>query len=151
LRELVYITDKAYNKQEIVEMETDIANTLQYKLTVPTVHSFLCRYLKAAHADRTMVQLACYLAERTLQEYSMLRFLPSTIAAASVYIARKSLKRHPWSPTLSKYTNYEEDDLMDCVDEMKACINNAACQQQGVYRKYSNSRFGLVAKMGLTF
>ncbi len=132
-------------------METDIANTLQYKLTVPTVHSFLCRYLKAAHADRTMVQLACYLAERTLQEYSMLRFLPSTIAAASVYIARKSLKRHPWSPTLSKYTNYEEDDLMDCVDEMKACINNAACQQQGVYRKYSNSRFGLVAKMGLTF
>ena len=30
LRDYVYITDKAYNKAEIVDMETDIANTLQY-------------------------------------------------------------------------------------------------------------------------
>lgn len=151
LKELVYITDKAYNRSEIVEMETDIANTLNYYFTVPTIHSFLCRYLKAAHADRTMVQLSCYLAERTLQEYSLIRFRPSTLAAASVYIARKSLKRHPWSPTLAKYTKYQEADLYECVDEMRACINNAACQQTGVYRKYSNSRFGLVAKMGLSF
>jgi cyclin B len=92
LRDLVYITDRAYNKQDILEMESDIVNTLDYHLTVPTIHSFLCRYLKAAHADRTMVQLACYLCERTLQEYSMCEFLPSTIAATAVLIARKSLK-----------------------------------------------------------
>jgi hypothetical protein len=108
----VYITDRAYNKQEILEMESEIVNTLEYKFTVPTVHSFLCRYLKAAHADRTMVQLACYLTERTLQEYTMLRFLPSTIAATAVMVARKSLNRHPWSPTLMKYTNMDERDLV---------------------------------------
>jgi cyclin B len=100
LRDLVYITDRAYTKQEIVETESDIVNTLQYNLTVPTVHAFLCRFLKAAHADRTMVQLACYLAERCLQEYSMLKFLPSQIAATAVMAARKTLRRHPWSPTL---------------------------------------------------
>lgn len=43
-----------------------------------------------------MIQMTCYLAERCLQEYSMIRFLPSTIAAAVVMIARKSLRRHPW-------------------------------------------------------
>ena len=115
----MYITDRAYNKQEILEMESEIAITLDYQLTVPTVHSFLCRYLKAAHADRTMVQLACYLAERTLQEYGMVKFLPSTVAATAVYIARKSLKRHPWSPTLVKYTNYYESDMAPCVVEIK--------------------------------
>jgi hypothetical protein len=151
LRDLVYITDRAYNKQEILEMESDIVNTLEYKFTVPTIHSFLCRYLKAAHADRTMVQLACYLTERTLQEYSMLQFLPSTIAASAVLVARKTLKRHSWSPTLVKYTNYDEPDLQACVDEMSATINNTASQQQAVFRKYSSSKFGGVARMDLVF
>jgi hypothetical protein len=147
---LVYITDRAYNKQEILEMESDIALTLNYDFTVPTVHSFLCRHLKAAHADRSMVQLSCYLAERTLQEYSMIKYLPSVIAASSVLIARKSLRRHPWSPTLVTYTNYDEEDLAACVQDMQAAIN-ATSQQQAVVRKYSSNKFGSVAKMSLTF
>ena len=132
-------------------MESEIVNTLEYKFTVPTVHSFLCRYLKAAHADRTMVQLACFLTERTLQEYSMLKFLPSTIAATAVMVARKSLNRHPWSPTLLKYTNLDEPDLVACAEEMRVTITDAANQQQAVYRKYSSSKFGGVAKMPLVF
>lgn len=150
-RDLVYITDRAYNKQEILEMESEIVNTLQYQFTIPTVHSFLCRYLKSAHADRAMVQLACYLAERCLQEHSMIKFLPSTIAATAVYIARKSLSRHPWSPTLLKYTNYDECDLAECTEEMKNIMENTASQQQAVLRKYSSPKFGAVARMTLKF
>jgi G2/mitotic-specific cyclin-B, other len=151
LRDLVYITDRAYNKQEILEMESEIAITLDYQMTIPTVHSFLCRYLKAAHADRTMVQLACYLSERTLQEYGMVKFLPSTIAATAVYIARKSLKRHPWSPTLVKYTGYDEPEMAGCAESMSVYINASNPQQQAVHRKYSSPKFGGVAKMSLMF
>lgn len=151
LRDLVYITDRAYNKQDILDMETEIVKSLQYHLTVPTIHSFLCRYLKAAHADRAMVQLACYLTERTLQEYSMLKFLPSEIAASSVLIARKTLKRHSWSPTLVKYTNYDERDLAACVEEMQMTFSRASNQPQAVSRKYSSSKFGGVARMDLVF
>lgn len=151
LRDLVYITDRAYNKQEILEMENDICVTLDYNLTLPTIHSFLCRYLKAAHADRMMVQMACYLAERSLQEYSMLKYLPSVVAASAVCISRKSLRRHPWSPTLVKYTNYDEPDLQECLNEMKVFADISTNQQQAVFRKYSNTRFGAVAKMPLTF
>ncbi len=132
-------------------MESDILITLDYKLTVPTIHTFLCRYLKAAHADRTMVQLSCYLTERSLQEYGMLKFPPSQIAATAVLIARKSLNRHPWSPTLLKYTNYDEVDMAACSDELKSAINNPANQQQAVFRKYSSTKFGAVAKMPLSF
>ena len=46
IRDLVYITDHAYNKAEILEMESEIVNTLHFQLTIPTIHSFLCRYLK---------------------------------------------------------------------------------------------------------
>lgn len=151
LRDLVYITDRAYNKKEILEMESEIVNSLEYEFTVPTVHTFLCRYLKAAHADRTMVQLACYLTERTLQEYSMLRFLPSKLAATAVYISRKSLNRHPWSPTLMKYTNMDEGELTLCAEELKNAINDTSNQQQAVLRKYSSSKFGGVGKLPLVY
>jgi len=92
LENLEDITDMAYLKDEILSMESEIVSTLKWEFTVPTAHTFLCRFLKAAHA------LSCYLAERTLQEYTMLKFLPSTIAATAVMVARKSLNRHPWSP-----------------------------------------------------
>ena len=152
MKELAFITDSAYTNKEILEMETDILLTLNYNLTVPTIHTFLCRYLKAAHADRAMVQLTCYLTERSLQEYSMLRFLPSIIAASAVLIARASLKRHPWSPTLLKYTNYDEQDLQACIEEMHKTImdpNNQ--QQQAVFRKYASTKFGSVSKLPLAF
>lgn len=151
VKDLVYITDRAYNKQEILEMETDIANTLEYQLTVPTIHSFLCRALKAAHADRTMVQLACYLAERSLQEFSMVKFLPSVIAATAVLIARKTLKRHSWSPTLLLYTKYDEDDLALCAADMQVYLADTSIQQQAVNKKYQNPKFGSVSKLSISY
>jgi cyclin B len=151
LRDLVYITDRAYTKHEIVETESEIVKLLDFNLTVPTIHSFLCRFLKAAHADRTMVQLSCYLAERCLQEMSIVKWLPSQIAASAVLIARKSLKRHPWSPTLVKYTKYDEVDIVGCVKQMEKLICDNTAQQQAVFRKYSSTKFGGVAKLPLSF
>lgn len=132
-------------------MESDILQTLDFNCTVPTIHTFLCRFLKAAHADREMVQLSCYLTERSLQEYSLLKYLPSQIAAACVLVARTSLNRHPWSPTLLKYTDYDECDLVECIEDMKSYLTNSNNQQQAVQRKYSSAKFGSVAKMALSF
>lgn len=152
IRDLVCITDRAYSKQEIVQMESDIVKTLEYNLTVPTIHSFLCRYLKAAHADRTMVQLSCYIAERSVQEYSMVKFLPSKVAATAVLLARKSLGRHPWSPTLVKYTSYDECDLENCSKEIQSFMSEASSsKQQAVFKKYSSDRFGSASKLPLSF
>ena len=133
-------------------MENEIVISLSYDLTVPTTHSFLCRYLKAAHADRAMVQLACYLAEKTLQEHSMLKFLPSLIAASAVCVARKTLRRHPWSPTLLKYTGVDEDEMAPCIEEMRqSAARDQSSQQLAVVRKYSSSKFGSVARLSLVF
>ena len=52
IRDLVYITDRAYSKTDILCMESTILNKLEFNLTVPSVGVFLARYLKAAHADK---------------------------------------------------------------------------------------------------
>lgn len=46
IRDLVFITDRAYNREQILEMESTMANALQFRLTVPTIYCFLLRYLK---------------------------------------------------------------------------------------------------------
>jgi len=149
LRDLVYITDRAYTKQEIVEMENEVIRALAWDMTVPTIHSFLCRFLKAAHADRQMVQVACYVCERSLQEYGLNKYLPSMVAAASVLLARKGCRRNNWSTTLIKYTKYTEAEVMPCVQDLVAAINDSSCQQQAVFRKYSSPKFGAVSKIPL--
>jgi G2/mitotic-specific cyclin-B, other len=162
IQELVFITDNAYNAKEIIETEAVIMKALDYNLTVPTIHTFLCRYLKAAHADRTMVQMACYLAERSLQEYSSLKYPSSLIAAKAIHSARMSLRRHPWSPTLVHYTRYDEPDMEACGHDMREYLKAAVAAaanpssspgnslQTAVARKYSGSKFGGVARMPIT-
>ncbi|KAL7501530.1 hypothetical protein ACHAWT_009799 [Skeletonema menzelii] len=149
LRDLVYICDRAYSKFEIIEMEETILKTLEYQVTIPSAHAFLVRYLKAGHADKTIVQLSCYILDGTLQCYKLLGFLPSELASAAVLIARKTLGRNPWSPTLLKYAQYREEDIAPvarAILEEKAAVSS---ELNAVIRKYSRSVYGCVANIDL--
>ena len=107
----VFICDHAYTSNEILGMEHDILETLKYQVTVPTAHIFLVRFLKAGHADKTIVQLACYILDGTLESYKLNQYLPSQLAAAAVFIARRTVGRNPWSPTLLRYAVYREEEV----------------------------------------
>ena len=152
LRDLVHITDKAYNQQEILECEERMVKALDYKMTQSTAHCFLVRYLKAAHADRRMVWLASYVAERALQEYTLLHHPPSLLAAAAVWLARRTLGYHAWSPTLLKYAGYTEAALAPCLRDLSVAFAEetaGANKLRAAKTKYSSSKFGKVAELPL--
>jgi transcription initiation factor TFIIIB Brf1 subunit/transcription initiation factor TFIIB len=96
LRDLVHVSASAYSRKEILHMETLVLITLNHKVTVATSHSFLVYFLQAVNADTRATHLALYHAERMLQEYGMLKYLPSVVAAAAVYAAMKTLERDDW-------------------------------------------------------
>lgn len=147
IRDLVFITDRAYNKEQILEMESTMANALEFRLTVPTIYCFLLRYLKAAHADKKIVQLSCYVAERMLQEVTMLDYLPSVVACCAIYVARKNMGRNSWSPTLEKYTKYHVEDLLPCLTEISRLLQSEGGELEAVKKKFSSSKFGAVATL----
>lgn len=149
LRDLVYICDRAYSKNEILEMEEIILKKLQYQITIPSAHAFLVRYLKAAHADKKIVQLSCYILDGTLQSYNMLHYLPSQLAAASIYIARRTVGRNSWSPTLLKYAEYREEDIRPVARAIVAEKASASTELRAVNKKYTSSRYGGVANLPL--
>lgn len=151
LRDLVYICDHAYRKEQILQMEEMILKCLEYRITIPSAHAFLVRYLKAAHADRRIVQLSCYILDGTLQSYKLLNFLPSQLAAAAVLIARRTVGRNAWSPTLLKYASYCEEDIIPVARAVVEEQSSASQELGAVNKKYSSSRYGSVAKTPLDF
>jgi G2/mitotic-specific cyclin-B, other len=87
VRDFVYITDKAYSKEEILKMEFSILTTLDFNITSPSAYRFLERYNKVVNGDTLMFNLARYLIELPLIEYRMLKYTPSNIAASAVFLA----------------------------------------------------------------
>jgi len=149
LRDLVYICDNAYTKEEIIDMEEILLRTLKYRVTIPSAHTFLIRFLKAAHADKSMVQLTYYILDSTLQCNGLLDFLPSQLAAASIFVARRCIGRNTWSPTLLKYSGYYAEDIAPIAREVIREISSQK-ELKAVDNKYSSKRYGAVSKYEFT-
>jgi hypothetical protein len=86
-KDCVYITDRTYTRQDILDMEFNIVQVLEFKMTVPTAYPFLQRFLHITNAPKMVRDLASFYTERMLQEYCMLNFRGSLLACAAVCLA----------------------------------------------------------------
>ena len=88
LLDLVYTTDNAYNKGDILAMQTRILSELQFDFTFPTALSFLETYQIAIHATDLPTELYCrFLLEMSLVILPMQKYPPSTLALAALVVA----------------------------------------------------------------
>ncbi|RYQ87283.1 hypothetical protein Ahy_B09g094762 [Arachis hypogaea] len=107
-------------------------------------------YTKAESPSLELEYLANYLAELTLMEYSFLNFLPSTIAASAVFLAKWTLdqSKHPWSPTLQHYACYKASDLKTTVLALQDLqLNINGCPLTAIRSKYSQDKFKYVGSL----
>ncbi|XP_054786020.1 cyclin-B2-4-like isoform X2 [Prosopis cineraria] len=149
VEDFILITDKAYKREEVLNMEKLMMNTLQFSLCVPTPYVFMRRFLKAAQSDKKLELLSSFIIELCLVEYKMLRFSPSLLAAAAIYTAQCSLYQYKqWTKTSDWYTNYSEDQLLECSRMMVTFHHKAGTGKlTGVYRKYTTCKYGYAANM----
>ncbi|XP_041021600.1 G2/mitotic-specific cyclin-2 isoform X1 [Juglans microcarpa x Juglans regia] len=148
VEDFIVISDKAYSRKEVLEMEKLMVNTLQFNLSVPTPYVFMRRFLKAAQADTKIELLSFYMIEMCLVEYEMLKFPPSLLAAAAIFTAQCTLCgfQH-WSKTCEWHSNYSEEHLLECSRLMVNFHQKSGTGKlTGVHRKYSTSKYGYAAK-----
>ncbi|KAH9710674.1 cyclin-B2-3 [Citrus sinensis] len=146
--DLILISDKAYTRKEVLEMESLMLNTLQFNMSVPTPYVFIQRFLKAAQSDKELQLLSFFLIELSLVEYEMLKFTPSLLAAAAIYAAQCTIYGFKqWSKTCQWHSGYSEDQLLECATLMIGFHQKAATGKlTGVHRKYCTSKFGYISK-----
>ncbi|CAA2972573.1 G2/mitotic-specific cyclin-2-like isoform X2 [Olea europaea var. sylvestris] len=146
--DLIFISDKAYTRKEVLQMEWLMLHTLQFTMSLPTAHVFIRRFLKASQSDKKLELLSFYLIELCLVEYEMLKYSPSFLAAAAIYTAQCTLFGvGQWCKTCEWHTSYSEDELMECSRLIVGFHQKAATGKlTGVYRKYNTSKLGYSAK-----
>jgi transcription initiation factor TFIIIB Brf1 subunit/transcription initiation factor TFIIB len=87
VKDFVYITDNAYQKDDILAMERKMLHTLDFDLTTSSPFRFLERYTKIGGLDTFIVNLSRYLMELSLVNYKMVKYTSSNLAASAVYLA----------------------------------------------------------------
>jgi len=147
LKDFVYITDKAYVKSEVLEMEYKMLKYLNFDITFPTQWSFLEIFKKKLDLDQKTFYLAWFLMELSLINYKMLKFKYSQIAASAVLIAIKTLNYFN-IVEFEKNTGYNEKDIEECVKEIiNFNIYNLTHSLQAIRKKFSTRKYDEVSKI----
>mmetsp|Transcript_25666 Transcript_25666/g.44937 ORF Transcript_25666/g.44937 Transcript_25666/m.44937 type:complete len:713 (+) Transcript_25666:1530-3668(+) len=85
--EYAYITADEYTPKEVVDMEKEILNALNFRLQSPTIVHFLKAYLAVTNFSQNTAVLAQYLSDLMLLSYRNLTHPPSLIAASCLLLA----------------------------------------------------------------
>eukprot|EP01103_Thecamoeba_quadrilineata_P013288 TRINITY_DN3645_c0_g1_i1.p1 TRINITY_DN3645_c0_g1~~TRINITY_DN3645_c0_g1_i1.p1 ORF type:complete len:497 (+),score=85.44 TRINITY_DN3645_c0_g1_i1:114-1604(+) len=155
ISDFVYISDNAFCKRDVVELEHEVLVALNWSITAPTSLIFLRRYSVASGTETRGHTLSKFMIELALPEYDISRtYLPSQIAAGAVYLSRRMLNQYPyWDPTLAHYTGYKESEVVNsaqCLNEvMHRELSRPQKELKAVTLKYQAPRFCSVAKIPL--
>ncbi len=165
VRDCVYITDFAYDREEVLRMEATILQTLNYDVFVPTGYHFLTRYLNCIKASERTRLVAAYYSERNLQEADSLNIQPHKFAAATVCAAlmqqncqfeshMKLSELSVWPRVLEEESGLSEEELMPHV---AAIVKHVSEEPQttskrklvAAKKKYSNEKFQNISALPL--
>ncbi|KAG6671823.1 hypothetical protein I3842_16G023800 [Carya illinoinensis] len=152
--EFCYVTDNTYFKEEVLQMESAILNSLKFEMTAPTAKCFLRQFVCVVQATSKVpsMQLECLancLTELSLLEYNILHYSPSLVAASATFLAKFILLplKKPWNSVLKHYTLYQASDLSDCVKALHSlCCNCCNPNLPAIREKYSQHKYKFVAK-----
>jgi len=166
IRDFVYITDKAYTKEEVLVMEVSMLTTLEFTVCCPTVVPFFERYQRINNSSEKQRHLVQYFLELTLPDIAMLGYAPSHLAAAATLLSNKLLERQAtkvvnrpfgvnpaeqkpnWPQAMIKVTGYSEQTVKNCAKEMCGLVERAESGPlHAVHKKFSQPEYNCVAKI----
>ncbi|XP_019373298.1 PREDICTED: G2/mitotic-specific cyclin-B1 isoform X2 [Gavialis gangeticus] len=141
--DFAFVTDNAYTKLQIRQMEMKILKALDFSLGRPLPLHFLRRASKIGEVDLEQHTLAKYLMELCIVDYEMVHYPPSQTAAAAFCLALKILDGGEWTPTLQHYMSYTESDLLPVMQHMAKNViqvNQGLTKRMTVKNKYASSK-----------
>jgi len=151
VQDFVFIADNAYPKQAVFRMEELILITLNWNLSYPSSLHFLRRYSKAAESDYEVHTLGKFMIETALMDIGLIKYLPSEIAAAAVYVSRCMASSDViWTPTLAHYTTYSCEQVLKVAQELnELLIKIRKSSLKAISEKYASTKNGQVSRASL--
>jgi len=146
-RDFVYITDQAYNKEEILSMENEMLATFSFNITTPSSFRFLEIYNSFLKLDDNSFMFCRYLLELFLVDYKMLKYNPSLTASSTIYITLKITKKNE-SDLVPSLSGYSEEKLRECAKDICLILDNVdRGNLKAVKRKFSLDKYLNVSRI----
>ena len=157
LGNFVYVTDKAYTRNDILQMEGNIIKSLNFSFGFSSALKFLEIYEINSYEDKESYEiiksLCRYLLELSLVEYSCVNFSQNLKTCSCIFLANKIINGIDLIENISfmKFFNdsgFCEEEIKDCGKEIYRILQHAnKGQLMAVFRKFSTTKFLEVAKM----
>lgn len=96
------VTDRTYTKQEILDMESKLLVVLDFDMSHCSQLGFFERYSNLSRLDAQCYNLGRYTMELGLLDCRFIKYQPSMIACAAIYLAGKIFKKYPIHPLYDK-------------------------------------------------
>jgi hypothetical protein len=146
LNDFVFITDKAYTKEEIVLMEKEILETLDFKIANPSINKFYDLISINFGFSESEYFLGRYFLELFLLDYRINKYFHSVITCAVVYLVMK-INKYPNYKLVNAFTFCSEKDIKSCAKEICFLVENIdSTNLLSVKNKYATKEFHEVSK-----
>jgi cyclin B len=150
IRDFIYITDKSFTKEEIIQMEYKILSSLNFDIFTISSFTFLERFSLSIEPNEVCYFLSHYFLELALVD-SRLDYPSSMKAISSLVISRKLLSLTPDYPYhLQKASGYGYEMLRNCIKDFCSIIDcSIKSNLQAVRNKFSSDKYKGVSKINL--
>jgi hypothetical protein len=160
IRDIIYICDRLYDKNDILNMEFEILNSIVYTIMPISPLIFVQLIFQSLRNNLSNFDyyFCCLMAELSLFDYKMLKFVPSLIACTGFYITLKIKKKSNCDaysiiyPYINKISNNYENDLKECAHGLCFLLDNLGmpCFKE-IKEKYSKKEYCEVSNFQLFF
>ena len=152
LSDLVYITDNAYTKEQILAKEVDIHKKLGYVYNRPYCITFLRRYSSVMDTTTSTHNLAKYILELSLLSHQCSSILPSKRAAAALLLSAHIMtpvkpQRRIWDEHMAYHSKYRVSEIQDTKLKLKKAVQEGhnSPKTTAIRKKYRGTVLSNVA------
>ena len=151
LQQFIDISNGAYTKSELLDMEKEILKTLNFEILFPTAEDFYS--IISTYYNFTEVQnhLGYYFLDSSLIDLDLLKYKPSTIGVACAYIVMKFYRLNGYKDLYSPKMvneNSPEKTIKECAKELCFFVKSlSGSNLKAVKEKYSSAKFSNVSSI----
>ena len=150
LKDCIEISDGAYTKEDLLNIEKDILKTINYNVLPPSKEDFYNIIAKAFEFGDKHYYLGKFFMENSLIDYNMIKYPSSVIAVACSYIVMKFFKIENYKKLYSTRIIYDkcpQKIIKDSARELCFLVKNLNNSEfKAIKKKYSSDKFFNVAQ-----
>ena len=147
VEDFIYITDNAYTKDEVFQMENDVLSKLNFSLLYPSPIKFYEYLSLHFNFDKKKHMMGKYLMESFLLDINVNKYKPATISCACTYVVMKFFKMENYQESYNKKFFLHDEkkeitteyNIKDCAKDICLFIDNInKTNYLSFQKKYSN-------------